>query len=81
MRSLLLVPAILVLLMQGAYAQQHRSSPEGPSPKEKAAAAAKEAERKATDEAYQAAIKQTPDSTQKVDPWGSIRTPSAAPQK
>ena len=76
MRVALLVLGIFAMLMLPAQAQQHRSGPEGPSPKEKAAQAAKAADRKATDDAYQAAIKRTPDSTQKVDPWATVRAPA-----
>jgi hypothetical protein len=32
---------------------------------------------KETDEAYKSTITRIPDSKQKVDPWGNIRTPPA----
>ena len=51
----------------------------GPSEKEKAKAQEKRASEKETDEAYKATLSKIPDAkSQKVDPWGSIRT---APQK
>jgi len=68
-----------VLLMQTPYAQaQHMSAPAGPSEKEKAKAQEKRALEKDTDEAYKSTLKQIPEAKQKVDPWGSMRTP---PQK
>jgi hypothetical protein len=71
--------AAAVLLMQTPYAHaQHSSAPAGPSEKEKAKAQEKRASEKDTDEAYKATLKQIPDTKQKVDPWGSMRT---APQK
>jgi hypothetical protein len=69
-----------VLLMQAPYADaQHSSAPAGPSEKEKAKAQEKRAFEKDTDEAYKATLSKIPDAKQqKVDPWGSVRTP---PQK
>ena len=68
-----------VLLMQTPYAHaQHMSAPAGPSPKEKAKAEEKRTFEKDTDEAYKSTLKQIPEAKQKVDPWGSMRTP---PQK
>jgi len=47
------------------------------SDRQKAEEERKKAEEKATDEAYKATIKRTHGVTQKVDPWGSLRTPPA----
>jgi hypothetical protein len=79
MRIILAILGILALLMESAVAQMHKAPPGGMSEKDKAAIQEKQAEQKDTDDAYQAAIKHTPDSTQKVDPWATIRpTPTPA---
>jgi Spy/CpxP family protein refolding chaperone len=74
------VVAAMLLMVQTPYAHaaQHMSAPAGPSPKEKAKAEEKRAFEKDTDEAYKSTLKQIPEAKQKVDPWGSMRTP---PQK
>jgi hypothetical protein len=66
------------LLTQPSYVQaQHSSAPAGPSEKEKAKAQEKRMYEKDTDEAYKSTLSRIPDSKQKVDPWGSIRTAPA----
>ncbi len=62
---------IVTLLARPSYAQ-----PFPESDRQKGAEALKKAEEKATDQAYRAAMKRAPNATKKIDPWGSIRTPS-----
>jgi|SRR6266550_3317780 hypothetical protein len=73
------VAALMLVQVPCAHAQ--RASPsQGPSEKEKAKIQEKRAFEKDTDEAYQTTIGRMPEvKQQKVDPWGSIRTPP--PQK
>ena len=74
MRIFIAAVAIALALAPAAYAQQGRAGPPaGLSSKQKAAIAEKEAERRATEQQYDAAMKNTPDSTQKIDPWAVIR--------
>jgi hypothetical protein len=47
------------------------------SERQKAEEARKEADIKATDEAYKATLKRTRDVKKTVDPWGNLRTPHA----
>jgi hypothetical protein len=47
------------------------------SERQKAAEARREADIKATDEAYKATMKRTQDVKKTVDPWGNLRTPRA----
>ena len=72
-----LAVAAALLLVQAPSAHAQRASPsQGPSEKEKAKIQEKRALEKDTEEAYQATIGRMPDvKQQKVDPWGSIRTP------
>ena len=63
---------ISAMLTQASYAQ---TPP--PSDSQKAEMAKKKAQQKANEEAYQATIKRMPDSNQKADPWGGLRTPAA----
>jgi hypothetical protein len=63
--------AILVLLPPTSHAQQFPESSRQKNQEEQ-----KKASDKATEEAYKAYIKRTPDSDKKVDPWGSLRAPS-----
>jgi hypothetical protein len=75
----LVLSALLILsasLTQSSYAQ-----PFPESERQKAEEARKKADEKATDEAYKALMKHTPDANKKVDPWGGLRTPSATPGK
>jgi hypothetical protein len=67
----------LALLTQVCYAQEN--FPE--SERQKAETARKKAEEKANDEAYKAMLKRAPVANQKVDPWGSLRTPSTKNNK
>jgi len=72
------IAAMLVsLLTQVCYAQMGVPGPIPPSAEEKAAAARKRAEEIETDKAYKSMLKQTPAATQKVDPWGDVRTAPA----
>ena len=64
------------LLTQPSYAQ---SLPK--SSRQKAEEARKKADQQATDEAYKALTKRTPDANKKVDPWGGLRAPSETPGK
>jgi hypothetical protein len=76
LRAFSIVAVAAALLMQTPYAHaQHASAPAGPSEKEKAKAAEKRAFEKDTDEAYKSTLSKMPDAKQKVDPWGSMRTP------
>jgi hypothetical protein len=70
---------ISALLTQASYAQSSipGAIPTPPDEDARAEAARKKADEKANDEAYKATMKRLPDSSQKVDPWGNIRTPSA----
>ena len=70
-RNLIAALAILALLAANCYAQNR---PVQPSELQKADAAKKKADERATDEAYKATIKRTPDAP-KLDPWGLVRTP------
>jgi len=49
------------------------------SDKQKADILEKQKERKSTSDAYDATIKQIPDSDKKLDPWGNMRQPSNNP--
>jgi hypothetical protein len=80
MRIILAILGIVALLMRPAFAQSHKAPPQEMSAKDKAAIQEKQAEQKDTDDAYQAAIKRTPDSTQKVDPWASVRPTPTSPR-
>src|ERR1035441_7037338 len=64
-------------LTQVSYAQH--ASPPGPtiSPKEKARLEEKRTFEKDTDEAYKSTLKKIPEGKQNVDPWGTLRTPTA----
>jgi hypothetical protein len=76
LRAFSIAAVAAALLTQTSYAHaQHASAPAGPSEKEKAKAAEKRAFEKDTDEAYKATLSKMPDAKQKVDPWGSMRTP------
>jgi hypothetical protein len=78
LRLVLMAALGAALLTQPSYVQaQHSSAPAGPSEKEKAKAQEKRIYEKDTDEAYKSTLSRIPDSKQKVDPWGSIRTAPA----
>lgn len=78
LRAVLMAAVAAALLMQPSYVHaQHSSPPSGPSEKEKAKVRDKMILEKETDEAYKSTITRIPDSKQKVDPWGNIRTPPA----
>jgi hypothetical protein len=64
--------AIFVLLPSAGHAQ-----PFPESSRQKTQEEQKKASDKATEEAYKAYMKRTPDSDKKVDPWGNLRAPSA----
>lgn len=68
---------VVAFLTQVSHAQEN--FPE--SERQKAETAKKKAEEKANDEAYKATLKRAPVVNQKVDPWGSLRTPSAKGNK
>jgi hypothetical protein len=65
----------LCLLAGAAMAQDHAGVPLNPKRPLTAEEAAK---KKATDEAYQAAIKKIPDKKASADPWGTIRPTAPA---
>ena len=73
-RKLAVSVVLSALLMQPSYAQ-----PFPESERQKAAEEQKKAQEKETDEAYKSMMKQTGKPNRKVDPWGSVRTPSANP--
>lgn len=75
-RSFAVSLLIALLLTSASHAQ-----PFPESDRQKAAEAAKKAGEKATDEAYKAVMKHTPDARKPVDPWGSLRTPPAGGNK
>ena len=77
MRIFVTPTAILVLLTQVCYAQMAVPGVVQPTPEEKAAAARKRADEIETDRAYKGMLKQAPAATQKVDPWGDVRTAPA----
>lgn len=75
--------AISAMLASISYAQAPVGGPE-PVPQsedEKIEAAKQKAFEKDTDTAYKSTLKHLRDSNQKVDPWGGLRTPSAAGNK
>ena len=63
--------AIFALLASSADAQ-----PFPESSRQKIQEEQKKANDKATEEAYKAYMKRTPNSDKKVDPWGNLRAPS-----
>jgi hypothetical protein len=71
MRAAKLAAAVLLaaFLAQPAYAQ-----PFPESDRQTGADALRNAEEKAADLDYKAAMKRTPNTTKKVDPWGGLRT-------
>jgi hypothetical protein len=71
--------AIACCLAPAAYAQHAKSSAGGLSDKQKADILEKQKERKSTSDAYDATIKQIPNSDKKLDPWGNMRQPSNNP--
>jgi hypothetical protein len=75
-RIFALFVALSALLTQPSYAQ-----PFPESERQKAEEARKKADEKATDQAYKAVTKHTPNANKKVDPWGSLRTPSPSSGK
>ena len=79
MRTVLAALIAIACLAPAAYAQHSRSSAGGLSDKQKADILEKQKERKSTSDAYDATIKQIPDSDKKVDPWGNMRQPSNNP--
>jgi len=83
MRIFIAAAVVSVLLTQASYAQFGAPpTPRVPlTDEEKAEIARKKAAAKATDEAYEAMTKHTPDTKQKVDPWGGVRTPSTSGNK
>jgi hypothetical protein len=74
-RKIAIAVVLSAVLTQPSHAQQF---PE--SERQKAAEARKKADEKATDEAYKSVMKHT-STTEKLDPWGGLRTPSANPGK
>jgi len=68
----------VLLLTQAAYPQGSitRPPPAEMSAAQKAQMHDEEAARKATDEQYNAALKHTRDSDQKLDPWSNMRAPA-----
>lgn len=78
LRPVLMAMVAAALLMQPSYVRaQHASPPSGPSEKEKAKAQEKRILQKDTDEAYKSTLSRIPDSKQKIDPWGNVRTAPA----
>jgi len=75
--SIAVVAAVLLMQPPCAHAQQ-RTPVSEQSEKEKAKMREKRASERETDEAYKSTLSKIPDSKQKVDPWGGIRT---VPQK
>jgi hypothetical protein len=75
-RKLAVAVVLSALLMQPSYAQ-----PFPESDRQKAAEEQKKAQEKETDEAYKSMMKQNGKPGGKVDPWGSVRAPSANPGK
>jgi hypothetical protein len=61
------------LLAQAGHAQP--APLEGMSPREKARYDEKMRSRQETDRSYKSTLDRIPDSKQKPDPWGSLRTP------
>jgi hypothetical protein len=72
MKEIAIATAISALLTQASYAQ-----PFPESSRQKAQEEQKKADTKATEEAYKAYMKRTPNIDKKVDPWGGLRAPSA----
>ena len=79
MRTILAALIAAACLAPPAYAQQSASPPAGMSDKQKAGILEKQRNRKSTNDAYNATIKQMPDSDKKFDPWGNMRQPSNNP--
>ncbi len=71
-RTITAAAIISAMLTPASYGQRLPASDS-----QKAEMAKKSAERKANEEAYRATIKRIPDSDQKLDPWGGLRTPPA----
>jgi hypothetical protein len=70
-KTLAVASAIFALLIPLCHAQPFPESSRQKIQKEQ-----KKANDKATDEAYKAYMKRTPNADKKVDPWGSMRAPS-----
>jgi hypothetical protein len=70
---------VAALLTQASYAQPFPETErqKAEEAREKAQEARKKADQQATDEDYKSLMQQTPNTNKKVDPWGSLRTPSA----
>jgi len=76
-RTLIALLGAVLLLTQAAYPQgRTKAPPIEMTPAQKAQMQDQEAARKATDEQYNAALKHTRDSDQKLDPWSNMRAPA-----
>ena len=77
------VVLLSALLTQPSYAQQFPETErqKAEEVRERAKEAKKKADQQATDEAYKSMMVQTPNANKKIDPWGSLRTPSPSPGK
>jgi len=78
MRTVLAALIVVACLAPAAYAQ-HATPPAGMSDKQKADILEKQKRRQSTNDAYNATIKQIPDSDKKFDPWGNMRQPNNNP--
>jgi hypothetical protein len=81
MRIFTAAVVISAMLTQASYSQIPPPITPPLSDDEKADIARKKADEKANDEGYKSAIKRLPDANQKVDPWGSLRTPAKSGSK
>lgn len=69
------------LLIAALLTPASHGQPFPESERQKAEDARKNAEEKATDEAYKATLKHTQAVKKTVDPWGNLRTPDAGSNK
>ena len=79
MRTVLAALIAIACLAPAAYAQKHAAPAAEMSDKQKADIQEKQRNRKSTNDAYNATIKQMPDSDKKFDPWDNMRQPSNNP--
>jgi hypothetical protein len=82
MRIVIATVMISAMLTQASYAQSNAIPGTLPvSPEDKAEMVKKRTDEIETDKAYRSTIRQIPDSNQKIDPWGGVRTPSPADKR
>ena len=81
MRRRLLTVFVAAVLLAASQPQTSHAQPFPKSERQKATEAGKAAADKATDEAYKATMKRTPDVKKPIDPWGGIRAPEDSNNK